>query len=391
MTDGKGAAPQTAPRHQDTNTDNDAGKGNFTSGDGAGDDVGAGLAFIEHLHEVGVRLFTAEPGGRREAVPNDEGELVEVILRQPNDPEFVRPKGWPKLTGAGNQARIAEFRYHNALCAICGKPVAVVDVDPRNGGDIEKVRALLARLKVRIFAEVTTPGGGKHFYVAGHEDLPSTSWKNGDELAAFPGVDIQSHGRNVFLPFTVRLKYPGKAYTVVFDDLLALGTEGDPEGAKALAQWAAEQKCKAARKCAGARHRDFAFRRSEPWGGRAPDARQRAYLKAVLARCVESVATAPGGTRNNTLNETAFVLGQFIAGAGLDQGLVVPRLIGAASACGLIDEDGMDSVKATIGSGLRAGMEFPRSVPDQRFAQRPRTGTRRPFVGSAASAARRTF
>ena len=64
MTDGKGAAPPTtAPNHQNTNTDKDAGRGQFTSGDGAAEDVQTGLAFIEHLNELGVPLFTAEPGG----------------------------------------------------------------------------------------------------------------------------------------------------------------------------------------------------------------------------------------------------------------------------------------------------------------------------------------
>ena len=38
MTDGKGATPpKTAPNHQNTNTDKDAGKSNFTNGDGAGE------------------------------------------------------------------------------------------------------------------------------------------------------------------------------------------------------------------------------------------------------------------------------------------------------------------------------------------------------------------
>ena len=39
-----------------------------------------------------------------------------------------------------------------------GDPLAVVDVE-RNASDVEKVRALLAEYKVRIFAEVDTPSG----------------------------------------------------------------------------------------------------------------------------------------------------------------------------------------------------------------------------------------
>jgi AAA domain len=367
VTDGKGAVRQTAPRHHNTNTDQDAGKGDFTNGDRPSEDVRTGLGFIEHLDELGVPLFTAEPGGRRDAVPNDKGELVEVILRQPNDPEFVRPKGWPSLTAEGNQARIGEFRCYKALCAICGK-IAVIDVDPRNGGDIEKVRALLANLGVRIFGEVNTPGGGKHFYVAGHEDLPSTSWKKGDELADFPGVDFQSHGRNVFLPFTERLKYPGKGYAVVFDDLQALGTEGDSEGAEALAHWVAEQRYRAVEKKSRktGRSADFDFERSQPWTGCKPDARQQAYLEKVLEENAEKVARAQRGGRNDALFLAALKCGSFIVGAGMDEDTVVDTLALASMDCGLADEDGEQSVLATIASGLKAGSANPRAVPAQR-------------------------
>ena len=264
MINAEGAAPPETAHlpEEDPNPDQGTGpESNSTSGDGAREGAEtAGLAFVRHLDELGVPLFTAEPGGRRDVVPDleNEGELIEVILRDPNDPEFVRPRGWPTLTAEGNWARIAEIRWGGALCAICGKPIAVVDVDPRNGGDIENVHALLAMLKVRIFAEITTPGGGKHFYVAGHEDLPSTSWKKGDELADFPGVDIQSHGGNVFLPFTARLKYPGKGYTVEFDDLEALAS-ADADAGEALARWVGEQLAKRARKSASAKDKKDYF------------------------------------------------------------------------------------------------------------------------------------
>ncbi|WP_343577472.1 AAA family ATPase [Mycobacterium sp.] len=368
MINEKGAASRTAHGPQITNTDKDAGKSHSSNGDAAGEDVQIALAFIEHLAELGVSLFSAEPGGRREIVPNDAGELEEVTLRQPGDPEFVRPKGWPSLTAEGNEARIGEYRFGQALCAICGKPIAVVDVDPRNGGDVERVQALLAELRVRIFAEVTTPGGGRHFYVAGHEDLPSTSWKKGDELAEFSGLDIQSHGRNVFLPLTKRLKYPGKDYTVLFDDLQALGTEGDPDGAAALAQWVAEQRYTNVRTTAAKRKdtADFDFERSQPWSGAPPDARQRAYLDRVLEENATKVATSLPGERNDTLFLAALKCASFVAGAGMDEQVVVDRLELAAVDCGLADEDGGWAVLATIGSGFRIGRKSPRAVPVER-------------------------
>ena len=90
MTDGKGAAAQTAPRHQNTNTDKDAGKRHFTSGDGAGEDIQTGLAFIGHLDELGIPLWVAQRNPRWP----DHGD------------EFFRPKGWQKLTAEGNEKRL---------------------------------------------------------------------------------------------------------------------------------------------------------------------------------------------------------------------------------------------------------------------------------------------
>ena len=161
-------------------------------------------------------------------------------------------QGLATLTAEGNEERLRDFRKGMAVCANTGGVVTVIDVDPRNGGDpqvdprnggdIEKVRALLARLGVRVFAEIASPSGGRHFYIAGHRSLPSVHSKpDNPKLPGFPGVDIQSFGCNVFLTGTQRPKYQLKGYTVVLDDLDALGREGDPAGSEAFAQWVAQQ------------------------------------------------------------------------------------------------------------------------------------------------------
>ncbi len=72
----------------------------------------------------------------------------------------------------------------------------------------------------RIYGEVDTPSGGKHFYIKGHPDLPTVHSKADDpKLPDYPGLDIQSHGANVFAPGTLRSKYPGGGYTIVVDEL----------------------------------------------------------------------------------------------------------------------------------------------------------------------------
>ena len=118
----------------------------------------------------------------------------------------------------------------------------MVDVDTKNSPNVEKTRQLLDGLGVRIFAEVETPGTddsgrhGRHFAIAGHPDLPSCS-----ALDGWPGIDVLSHGRLVFLPGTQRPKYNDAEYRIIYDNLEALADGDDPDGAETFANWVAER------------------------------------------------------------------------------------------------------------------------------------------------------
>ena len=168
----------------------------------------AAWEFVNKLIDQRVTVWMATP------IPN---------YVWPSKDEHIWPKGWPRITpdipGASSHSRIRLGGYESGcrICANTGEKLAVVDVDPRNGGDIERVRKLLADLGVRVFAEVITPGGGRHFYVAGHPDLPSRQ-----TIEGWPGVEIKSHKANITLPGTLRPKYGGAGYTIVFNDLQAL-------------------------------------------------------------------------------------------------------------------------------------------------------------------------
>jgi hypothetical protein len=275
-----------------------------------------------------------------------------------------------------------------ALCGNTGGNLAVVDVDPRNGGDIEAVRKLLDELGVRVFADVITPSGGRHFYVASCLDLPTAH-----SIPDLPGVDLQSSGANVYLPGTLRPKYDGAGYTIVLNDLEALLAESlrayapdappgaDVGGSKALGAWVAEHAPKSG----------VTGQPGDPWNGTPPDARQQAYLNKALTEETKSVAEATQGGRNTALNKAAFTLGTFVAGAGLDQQRVEDALQEAAIECGLADDDGMDTVEATIFSGLTSGMENPRAVPDppeaeQLPAEWRRHGLRKPKADNVSQA-----
>lgn len=89
------------------------------------------------------------------------------------------------------------------------------------------------------------------------------------------------------------------------------------------------------------------------------------YADAALHNEADNVATAPPGGRNNALNTAAFSLGTLVAAGELSQGQVVDALLNAAGSCGLIHEDGQRGVMQTINSGLKAGMQHPRDIPER--------------------------
>jgi hypothetical protein len=294
--------------------------------------------FIGHLPKLGIAVWVARHGSN----------------------EFIRPRGWQKLTPEGNDERLARFQLGMALRANTGGVLVVVDVDARNDGDVEKVRALLIQLKVRVFAEVLTPSGGRHFYVAGHPELPSVH----STLPRYPGVDIQSFGCNVFLPGTQRPKYQGGGYSIVFDDLGGLAG-GDAQGTEALAQWVAESLGDRAKRKASKRDAaDLTFTSVPPWAGGKPDARQQGWLDKYLRDSVKAVARAVPGGRNDALYLAALKCSSLVAGAGMDAQLVTERLLAAAQQCGLVDDDGAQAVCATMGSAFRVGAQHPRAVPE---------------------------
>jgi len=98
-------------------------------------------------------------------------------------------------------------------------------------------------------------------------------------------------------------------------------------------------------------------------GIRRPDGKPNGYGAAVLDReCAALAAAGPGG-RNEALNRASFRLHQLVAGGEIDRHDCEDRLIAACRSNGLVEDDGLPSVVATIRSGARAGLRHPRSRP----------------------------
>lgn len=89
-------------------------------------------------------------------------------------------------------------------------------------------------------------------------------------------------------------------------------------------------------------------------------ARATRYAARALEDECQAVADAVEGTRNHTLNRAAYSIGQLVAAGHLEHDDAWNGLAHAATAAGL----GTSEIDATLRSGLAAGMQEPRTVPE---------------------------
>lgn len=103
--------------------------------------------------------------------------------------------------------------------------------------------------------------------------------------------------------------------------------------------------------------------RAAPAGLERPDpgAIPDAYVRGAVDGEFQRVARAAPGSRNATINEAAFALGQLVGARVLDEVTARRTLEAGADACGaLVDEH--DKTLGTIARGLAAGIESPRDL-----------------------------
>jgi hypothetical protein len=210
----------------------------------------------------------------------------------------------------------------------------VLDVDP--GGEehrrwLEADHGALPRT-----CAVLTGRGGCHLWFKYTEAIQSSASR------VAPGIDVRGDGGYVVVPPSVHEN--GRAYHFI-DPECALTTA--PEWLVALTRRKPTRTI---------RERAVASIRVPPgtfWSG--------AYGKAALDAEIAALAATVPGTRNHSLNRAAFVLFQLVAGGELDGDAVEQGLVAACQSNGLVRDDGARSVLATIRSGARAGMQYPRS------------------------------
>gem|GEM_PF-1966749 len=92
--------------------------------------------------------------------------------------------------------------------------------------------------------------------------------------------------------------------------------------------------------------------------------RAEKYGRAALEKAVAAVVRAVDGSRNQTLNDEAYTLGQLIGGGVLDEIETRETLRRAAIGAGLSEEE----TRKTIESAIEAGKAKPRTVPEENKA-----------------------
>jgi predicted P-loop ATPase len=191
-------------------------------------------------------------------------------------------------------------------------------------------------------------GGGLHVYFRQPAVLIGCPVRTGLP----PGIDVKGAGGNIVVPGSRR---PDGAEWRAFDGKPLLA-HAYGNGLPVIPEWLE----KLARK----------VERPDPEPGRRAGRqtngnRERAYATAALDRqCREIAGVSANSGRNQKLNAGAFGLGRMVARGWIDGTKVTEALQDAAAMCGLVKDDGVVAVRATIASGLAAGLKEPcRDLP----------------------------
>lgn len=227
----------------------------------------------------------------------------------------------------------------------------VLDVDADKGGFESLARLEGENGPLPATRTVKTGGGGRHFYFR----HPGCAVRNSVKKLG-NGLDVRGDGGYVVGPPSAHRS--GGTY-----DWL---DEREPVDAP---QWLLDQVLAPDREPAASPARTTGARPN--LSGPPPrDAQEdfgtaggTSYGLAALEQEARQVETTAEGARNDVLNRAAFAVGQLVAGGELDRHAAARRLIDAALAAGLAE----DEARRTAASGYRAGLQHPRSAP-------PRTG-----------------
>lgn len=280
--------------------------------------------------EVGWRVFPVAADGRSPLVP---GGCHAASL----DAAQVG-RWWSERPGAN-------------IALACGPESGVLALDIDAKGDVDGF-AELARLEKEFgplprTVRSATPSGGAHVlfaYPAGPDPRNRVGIKRyaaDGSRTVYRGLDVRAAGASICLPPS---RKPTGAYAWT---LAPWATDLAPVPGWLLALMLSEPPARPPAK---------------PLRVTSTDRLARYVCAAVDAEC-RAVATTPAGSgRNQRLFIAAAQLGGLVGANVLAQDAAESALERAGADCGLVRDDGMHAVRATIASGLKRGIAQPREI-----------------------------
>lgn len=320
------------------------------------------MTMLDHALAYAARgwpVFPCHPATKQPLVKSDiEGEGGVKLAS--TDEATVRAwwKQWPNaMIGLPTGRAIGAF---------------VVDVDAgedKQTGEIFDAAALQMNLETAIGGQLpptrfaTTPRGGVHLYFKMPvEDLIGNRT---NLLGKGSRIDIRGEGGYVIAPPSVRKD--GVAYAWGGDDLVATPPPALVD--LVLRRGEFDERTPAEGSGIGARAAAKVKRPDDSPGGgsiAAGDAAVRKYGLSALDAELQTLRGAREGGRNDALNVAALKLAQLVAAGALNEAFVRAALEDAAASIGLIKDDGLRAVRATIASGFRKGLSQPRELDEIR-------------------------
>lgn len=274
----------------------------------------------------------------------------------PLDGKVPRLRAWQK-SPAANLSRISGWlrKGHN-LGLRTGKAsgVIVIDDDSPDG-------SASAALNLPKTVSVVTGSGKRHFYFKAPADI---SIGNSVKTLA-DGVDVRGDGGQVVFVGSIHPDTK-KPYT------WAPGLSPDEVEIAALPEDLLAKLATPKSKLKTVKHDEHSI----PPNAKDHGTRVAAYVHKALEGEIDRVFAGVEGTRNHTLNKSAFALGQLVGAGVLEQERARAELHAAATSIGLPDAEAESTILSGLGAGAReprdidAIMKGPR-VPDPGDAEEP--------------------
>ena len=295
--------------------------------------------------------------------------------KQPLVKSDVEGEGGVKLAST-DEATVRGWwtQWPNAMIGLpTGRAIGafVVDVDAgedKQTGEIYEAAKLQMNLEAAIGGRLpptrfaTTPRGGVHLYF--RMPVEDAIGNRTNLLGKGSRIDIRGEGGYVIAPPSVRKD--GVAYAWGGDDLVATPPPALVD--LVLRRGDFDERAPAQGSGIGARAAAQVKRPDDSSGGSiaAGDAAVRKYGLSALDAELQALRGSREGGRNDALNIAALKLAQLVAAGALNEAFVRAALEDAAASIGLIKDDGLRAVRATIASGFRKGLSQPRELDEIR-------------------------